>query len=842
LRTRKALGEVPFVLASFLISAINTSLIFPGVPRYASWEGSPLMHLSIVNRVMKYLPGLPRWNDAWFFGSPALRFYPPFSHIAMAFIGWVLRIPVFQAYRVYTYLFFGLGAAFLYLLSRRLELERKGSFASAILFSFSYNLYSFWDVGAIPTITGVFLFIGTFYFFLRAVESQSAFDILICGALFAATSLSHFHSAFIMVLLISTFSLLMIFINPDLLMIIKPGAKLPEYTFRLPKILVSAVLVGVGLSAWWWLPFFMEGGYSRVTRGWQIGIVPSGSPHQSQFVLNHLKLIFGLRFERNLWSPGVGQVFLALFGLPILIRDRDKSYIKLSAAGFIISFFALLFPILKIPFPLPNRFSPYFSLFSAIIGGYLFQKILSARRMSAVVLSLLLILTTLPAIRGVFINIAPNHRLLEIGPPPEMLWLRDNARKGERLATDMIEWIWRLDLYTDLGLSGGSSQLAMINDFAYAFWYYLINLADPSYLRYFSRQYNVRFFYNPKFTKGLKKISGFLYEVENFNSSLIELVGQRTIKVLVFGSFADYQRIFAAISPVEAGHILLAYGGEYVELQPFENLSKFDVLYLFGIRYMEKSKYYSTIQQYVEEGGSVIIDTGDLLHGGASSGLEEPFPITDCWIRNSYFNLSLVGSWTSRPINASLFTRGDYGLSYTINESLRKGAIPLIYDEDKAVLAAIREYGKGKVLWTGLNLPYHAVFHLNKEESVLLEEMISAVSKEGYVSGASLSIEYSLPEELIVYVRGAELSDALFVKISYYRGWSAYLNGRALRIFEAGPGMMLIFPDASGDFTVEVRFEKTGDVVLGERISVISAMVFLSAAMYIEFRRKRVKV
>ncbi len=843
LRVRKALWDALLVLISFFVSAVIAGVVFPGVPKWASWEGSPLMHMPLVNRIMKYLPGLPRWNDGWFFGCPALRFYPPFSHIAMAFIGWILRIPVFQAYRVYTYLFFGLGSAFLYLLSRKLGLGKAGALASSILFSLSYNLYSFWNVGAIPMITGVFLFIGTFYFFLRAVESQSTIDMLISGALFAATSLSHFHNAFISVLLLSIFSILMVLMKPGLFIKIKPGAKLPEYTLRLPKALAGMALVGFGLSAWWWIPFFIEGGYSHVTSGWQIGLLPAVTQPKSEVVFNHLKMIFGIEYKRNLWSPGVGQVILALLGLPFLIKDRRMDYVRLSAVGFIISLTTLFFPLLNVPFPLPNRFSPYFSLFSAVIGGYIIHKVISSRRKSAVILSLLLISTSSFAMREVFVNIAPHHRMLETEIPLEMLWLRDNAKKGERLATEMIEWIWRLDLYTDLGLSGGSSQLAMTNSFAYTFWYYLLFLADPSYLRYFSDQYNVRFFYNPRFGKGLKKVSNFLflYEVEDFNSSLVELVGSETVKVLVFGSFADYQRIFTAISPTGANDFLLAYGGEFMDTQSSENLSKFDVLYLFGIRYLNEDNYYNKLREYVRRGGSVILDTGDLIHGGASTGLEELFPITDCWTRNSEFNLSLVGDWTSKPINTSLFTKGEYGVSYTINESLREGAVPLIYDEDKATLAAIMEYGKGKVLWTGLNLPYHAVYHLNREESFLLEEMIRAVSNPGPKSGASLSFDYLMPEKLIIHVNEAEPSDALFVKISYYKGWSAYLGGRKLEIFKAGPGMMLISPENSGSFDVEVKFEKMDYIVLSEGLTIVSMIVSLPAAIYVEFRRRRVK-
>lgn len=53
--------------------------------------------------------------------------------------------------------------------------------------------------------------------------------------------------------------------------------------------------------------------------------------------------------------------------------------------------------------------------------------------------------------------------------------------------------------------------------------------------------------------------------------------------------------------------------------------------------------------------------------------------------------------------------------------------------------------------------------------------------------------------------------------------------------------MMLISPENSGSFDVEVKFEKMDYIVLSEGLTIVSMIVSLPAAIYVEFRRRRVK-
>jgi len=142
-----------------------------------------------------------------------------------------------------------------------------------------------------------------------------------------------------------------------------------------------------------------------------------------------------------------------------------------------------------------------------------------------------------------------------------------------------------------------------------------------------------------------------------------------------------------------------------------------------------------------------------------------------------------------------------------------------------------------------LRLPYHGLLYKNFEEMKLLESMIrnvTAIAKEK--SHASASFEFPNAEEITVHVRNATYGEALWVKMSYYPGWAAYIGEKSLDVFLAGPNMMMVLPGLNGDYSVRFRFEKTFDVQIGEAVSIISVIALLIVITYDlvkAWRRKR---
>jgi len=135
----------------------------------------------------------------------------------------------------------------------------------------------------------------------------------------------------------------------------------------------------------------------------------------------------------------------------------------------------------------------------------------------------------------------------------------------------------------------------------------------------------------------------------------------------------------------------------------------------------------------------------------------------------------------------------------------------------------------------------------NAEQARFLANLLRyAASTEAEGSKCISHFEQPTPEEIIVHVGNGSSEDALWVKMSYYPGWTTQIEGDSqtlLKIFRAGPNMMLVFPKRSGDHTVRFYFEKTTDVKVGEFVSLMSILMFPIAAFYkaTDLRRKRQK-
>ena len=166
---------------------------------------------------------------------------------------------------------------------------------------------------------------------------------------------------------------------------------------------------------------------------------------------------------------------------------------------------------------------------------------------------------------------------------------------------------------------------------------------------------------------------------------------------------------------------------------------------------------------------------------------------------------------------------------------MKEGANILLYDEDRPVMV-YWGWGSGKVLWTGLRLPYLIMLHQDEKNAKLLTNILHFMSpaKQGK-SRCSVQFESPDPESIVVHVEGASPREAIWVKMSYYPGWSAEIIGERrtqLRIFRAGPGMMLVFPRHEGSYDIAFYYGKTWDVMVGEAVSLTAILAILGFFIY----------
>ncbi len=139
------------------------------------------------------------------------------------------------------------------------------------------------------------------------------------------------------------------------------------------------------------------------------------------------------------------------------------------------------------------------------------------------------------------------------------------------------------------------------------------------------------------------------------------------------------------------------------------------------------------------------------------------------------------------------------------------------------MLGGVKEYGKGRIYFVGLNLPYHAVYSRNDYEARLLNEILSR-----YI--APPKIEYRIVEVSdgeIVMKYTADRSTAVILSENYYPPhWRAYVDGKGIKISRNEQFGLIELQLPAGEHEVELKFEDPYSPPLGY-LSLISLVAVL---------------
>ncbi|RLI36325.1 hypothetical protein DRO55_03735 [Candidatus Bathyarchaeota archaeon] len=415
--------------------------------------------------------------------------------------------------------------------------------------------------------------------------------------------------------------------------------------------------------------------------------------------------------------------------------------------------------------------------------------------------------------------------------------LESYAKPGERVG---IEGGYDLNMYTKLYQSSGGSAESMylLNEFAWLFWFYVFDQKDERFIPYFSRNYNVRFFCTERMDGLIYRGSGLPLEYEGFNSSLVEYIDSRTKLILFIGDLSEYTMLFEAISPVNPNDIVMVYGGRRITSIEPSDLKRFNAVYMGGLIYRdagELQKIEETLVDYIRDGGGLILDTGNLIYGGRMTGIPEPFPVTETnIIAEPVFNLTTT---TKHAILegidlTELSSVEDVSLSYAID---LKGDAEVILEDNGRPVIALKE-GGGKALWIGLRPQYYAMMRMKEGDitwSRLIVNMLRYVSNHITRGEGNVTFDIKGPEEITINVTKPQKNGALWIKMIYYPGWKAeYKNAsKILKIFIAGPGMMLIFPEEAEKLTIICHFDKTLEEQAGELITLTTLTLSIIATI-----------
>lgn len=316
--------------------------------------------------------------------------------------------------------------------------------------------------------------------------------------------------------------------------------------------------------------------------------------------------------------------------------------------------------------------------------------------------------------------------------------------------------------------------------------------------------------------------------------------------VLVIGSTKNqaYKQIFqmGTFGAISFDNAIMIEGKDNIDDYSLQELSQFPVLLLQGYSYHTRGNAYSLLEQYVRNGGSVFIDTGwqyITRDWGNTNNQATQFPsgmpisqtmwgnVGDSW-GVAQIDPEFAENVTVHKFNPLKWENDPWSLAYADKSSLHSWAKPILTVGDRVVIAG-GQLGKGKVVWSGMNLSAHAMGPINTDEIMLFKNIMKYLFPvpQG-TSRTDFSFERT-PDKLTVTVPDSSWQgDSLYFRESYYPYWKAFIQKSdgsilSLPIYTAGPRFMLVrLPEVTTGDKIIFHFDGGWNLIIPAVLSVLS--------------------
>lgn len=303
--------------------------------------------------------------------------------------------------------------------------------------------------------------------------------------------------------------------------------------------------------------------------------------------------------------------------------------------------------------------------------------------------------------------------------------------------------------------------------------------------------------------------------------------------ILVIGEPENYHVVVRDLSynDFDTTHAIPVQGGPYVDDYTAQDLAQFDEVLIYGGRAHDNASALDLLNGYVRSGGGLIVEAnGSPLASG--SGLKEPVPVTgtvDHKVAGDW-QFNTVSSPITDGIDFSSFGPARYnGGPWTVSGAtgVRSWAQTLVRSGADSVVVA-GQLGQGRVVWSGLNLPFHVDSYRSAEESRFLTTAMAWASPSVNDVAASGSARLDGPQQITISV-DSRARGVLF-KESWFDRWHAYVNGHEEGVLRAGPGLMYVLLPQGTRFpaTVVWRYEKSVADWAGIAVSTATLIAFVT--------------
>lgn len=316
--------------------------------------------------------------------------------------------------------------------------------------------------------------------------------------------------------------------------------------------------------------------------------------------------------------------------------------------------------------------------------------------------------------------------------------------------------------------------------------------------------------------------------------------------ILVIGDVRTeaYFRTFhlANIGGISYDDAILVDGGEFVDNFSSQDLSKFDAIIMDGYKYKNKKSAWSRLEDYVKEGGSLYVNTGwqYVSQDWQEENLPEFFPMLKLeWTsvgETKNFNLEdkkIAENIVSSEISPLVYGDTAWNISSSDKSNLRNWA-NIVLSADGKPLIAKGNFGKGKVVWTGLDLAGHiGAYKDNPSEVKLYSNLMKYLLERNINKEVKISFERNYPDK-VEFIFGEDMPSktAVYWKEAYHPDFKAkFVEGNkkeSIPVYKAGPGLtMFILPNVTKGSKIIYEYKIPFIANLARLISFLSFVTVL---------------
>ena len=296
--------------------------------------------------------------------------------------------------------------------------------------------------------------------------------------------------------------------------------------------------------------------------------------------------------------------------------------------------------------------------------------------------------------------------------------------------------------------------------------------------------------------------------------------------IIVFSSRAGYEDVMRLLGSanINSRKLIPAYGGQYIDSVSLSDLKSFDAVILSEYSYKNRGKSFDILEEYVKAGGSLFVDTGAEVKEANSDKLPEVFPIHKTSRRGYGKNWDL--SSTTSPIlekvdtsqfGPLIFNNDEWKLSTTQNRNdVKEDATVILQHKGNPVLIE-RKLGKGTIIWSGINLPYHYNQYKVEDEARLFNNILRSFTNIADNQPLPAQATWVRAEKVILTTD--QKPRGILFKEQGYEGWNVKLvseGNRKLPFYLVGPtypGFMYVPLKNFENLPVRLEFTYTGEII-----------------------------